>query len=186
MTKVVSFSLSPYPSTFYSEEKFPLIEGGLIFNFLKQEIELFYHLTLPPSPSPSPLVPSPLLPTLSSSFPLRQTDLWKKTCFEFFWKEDSSTHSYFEANFSPSLAWNIFSFQNYRSSNNLSQHLKASVQWGASVHSFTLRSVLYGIKKPILWHATAILEYPKGPLYYSQRLVKESPPDFHLLDHFCP
>ena len=57
-----------------------------------------------------------VLPTLSSTH-ARKDRLWEQTCFEVFWAlgaEKSDEDPYWELNFSPTGAWNVFSLEGYR------------------------------------------------------------------------
>ncbi|MGB3672502.1 MAG: DOMON-like domain-containing protein [Phormidesmis sp.] len=57
-----------------------------------------------------------VLPTLSSTH-ARQDRLWEQTCFEVFWAlgaEKSDEDPYWELNFSPTGAWNVFALEGYR------------------------------------------------------------------------
>ncbi len=57
-----------------------------------------------------------VLPPLNSSSD-RQDRLWEKTCFEIFWSigaQKSDEDAYWELNFSPTGAWNVFALAGYR------------------------------------------------------------------------
>ncbi len=56
------------------------------------------------------------LPTLNSTH-ARQDRIWEQTCFELFWSvgaEKSDEDPYWELNFSPTGAWNVFTLERYR------------------------------------------------------------------------
>ncbi len=55
------------------------------------------------------------LPSSHEDLKERAHDLWRETCFEFFFCPINSTGEYFEINLSPHGMWNSYVFQSYRS-----------------------------------------------------------------------
>lgn len=96
----------------YSWDLLPFEETSLSVSVqLKLEELLELHFTI--------LDPDRLLswPEKTAS-PSRKVGLWQQTCLEFFSKNNHDP-SYIEWNFSPSLDWNCFQFEDYRKPENL-------------------------------------------------------------------
>lgn len=117
---------------------------------------------------------------------VQQGDLWKQTCFEFF-LSDTST-KYVEFNGSPSGAWALYFFDDYRQKSAdqsvfllkpelLTRVYSASqlkARWVVNMSGFErhidLMHIGYGL--------TAVLKTASDTLYYAMEHVGENP-DFH-------
>ena len=120
----------------------------------------------------------------------RADGLWKTTCFEWFIKPVSS-ESYWEANFSPSGAWNIYFLEGYRrnlipedrglismlitESFSTEWHLKAQID-------FSKMKISPGTEFKA--HLSAVIETVNDQKNYWSLKHSQKQPDFHHPDHF--
>lgn len=70
------------------------------------------------------------LPAIAQQ-PMRSDDLWKRTCFECFFKQPEST-AYYELNVCPDGHWNLYRFSDYRKG-----MAEASTIRSLPVHTYT-------------------------------------------------
>lgn len=130
------------------------------------------------------LVPNP------KTNPSRMRGLWKSTCFEVFWKE-TELANYWEMNLSPSLDWNVFGFQSYRSDIEKEDLRFESVACASDRYedriifdvSLDLKKCAYEFRK-IQVSCTAVLEHKSGAKSYWAFKHPGIKPDFHHQDSF--
>ncbi len=120
----------------------------------------------------------------------RADGLWKTTCFEWFIKPVSNEF-YWEANFSPSGAWNIYFLEGYRKNlipedrglisklitegSSTEWHLKAQID-------FSKLKLPPGTEFKA--HLSAVIETVDDQKTYWSLKHSQKQPDFHHPDHF--
>jgi hypothetical protein len=135
----------------------------------------------------------------NNSTPLvRKEDLWKKTCFEFFWSPlGTNSTNYVEWNFTPEREWDIFYFHSYR--NPIFHELqngdagiisiKSSLEGNTfilKVHLFLSEILSQGLKLTTgnrleRANVSSILVTEKNEKHYFAKMHKNADkPDFHL------
>ncbi len=92
------FELIPYPA-----DHIPNIRIAVDIERNENQLSLLYGVK---GAIDNILLPEPSIPT-------RQDDLWQATCFEFFFALPDAP-DYWEANLSPSGAWNLYHMDAYR------------------------------------------------------------------------
>lgn len=125
-----------------------------------------------------------LLPPPSAS--LRENELWKHTCFEFFWSTDDQTPAYWEWNFSPSKKWNCYRLAYSRAP---LEPESAITQTEISTHSgpntYRLEA---SFRFPPSWPKSgpfglsAVIEYQNASKTYWALRHTAARPDFHRRD----
>lgn len=124
----------------------------------------------------------------------RRDELWKTTVFELFLTTQASA-KYFEVNLSPGGDWNIYSFEDYRSGMARVAAITHSPLKRASHSSATDGQVsgsldgsldlsLFPLVGPVVFGATAVLEYQDGRKEYWALAHAGEKPDFHLRASF--
>ncbi|MGL1932349.1 MAG: DOMON-like domain-containing protein [Desulfotalea sp.] len=114
----------------------------------------------------------------------REKDLWKNTCFELFLSRENQKQ-YLEINLSPSGAWNVYAFDDYRLGmrEDLSlEHLNIQTRYESGL--FTLQCKLAINKKsfdnkPLQVGVAAVLAHPESLNTYWALKHNCDLPDFH-------
>lgn len=121
----------------------------------------------------------------------RADNLWKSTCLEWF-LHPSSGDSYWEANFSPTGAWNLYRLDGYRRGLRPEHRASAPVcraqRDGADfvvVFSFDLTFLLKELSSVPEWRfaPALVLELNDGSKHYFSLAHTQPSPDFHHPDH---
>jgi hypothetical protein len=126
------------------------------------------------------------MPTTDS----RQDELWQTTCAELFLKIPTNK-AYWEFNFSPSGAWNAYSFTDYRTDRKPELNID-SVNIKNSIESDTHRCLvvefsLTGLNladQTLQCGITAVAELSDHEKFYYALTHSSEKPDFHLADSF--
>ena len=171
-----TFKLIPYPLT-----QIPNI--SIAGELERIENQLSIHYTVQGD------IENILLPESSASA-ARQDDLWKATCFEFFFAIPNSPE-YWEANISPSNAWNFYHMDAYRRigfrEETRTQQLPFEFQKTDGKYlldvSMNLGPILY-VEQKIQVGITAIIQTTDGNEAYWALAHPGSQADFHLRESF--
>jgi hypothetical protein len=114
----------------------------------------------------------------------RRDELWKTTCFELFFGEPGA-NKYFEANFSPSGNWALYSFDDYRSGMKNETSIKIEIsEFRISSESAEFRVSLALIDSALAGRdleasPTAGIENKSGAISYWAMKHASDKPDFH-------
>lgn len=127
------------------------------------------------------------------SQPIRSKGLWKSTCFEVFWK-DVKQSSYWELNVSPSLDWNVYSFQSYRSDAEKEDLLFKSIDRSIEKENQSEGRLILNLNinldhssskfQELAISCTAVLEHVSGIKSYWAFKHASPKPDFHHVESF--
>ena len=127
-------------------------------------------------------------PLAKQSAERRQNELWKHTCFEAFVRP-AGRSEYVEFNFSPSLEWAAYQFDDYRMGmRNADVPIPAVIP---TLHSnrFELSARIelpdWGADQWLINFAAVIEEKSGRQSYWALRHPSEGPPDFHHPDCFA-
>ncbi len=114
--------------------------------------------------------------------PNRQNELWRHTCFEVFARRPGA-RSYWEFNFSPKKAWNLYYFDKYRDPQpprGCEDFELLDISWKESCLSVEL---IPRMSDSALWlNFCAVMELHDGRLFYLSARPAPGKPDFHWLD----
>ncbi len=129
-----------------------------------------------------------VLPAQCTS-PLRRNNLWQRTCFECFLKEEDGS-GYYELNLSPDGCWNMYSFTTYR--NGMAEEpgivdLKSEVTRESRSCTLSCSLSLDGCIRPeqsIITGVSCVLEFSDGQKRYWALDHPGPQPDFHNPDSF--
>jgi len=118
----------------------------------------------------------------------RQNELWQGTCFELFLANKKS-NEYIELNLTPSLAWNLYHFDNEREGmSEISVKNKPLIKSSKIGNRYRLRYDLnlenFTLDKETLFNATAILLRKDGERTFWSPLDMREKPDFHDKAYF--
>lgn len=120
--------------------------------------------------------------------PTRKDELWKHTCLEAFFCEDSSPSTpYFEVNCSTSGDWNAYYFNSYRQGMSPALNLNVQLTQHQCSHDKALfRISIRGDIIARIHHlgVTAVVEFTEGSKSYYALKHAGSQPDFHLKESF--
>lgn len=109
---------------------------------------------------------------------VRRHEIWKYTCFEFFWKEPDS-EAYHELNLNQAGEWNIYDFTKYREPQPPTESKKYFVE-SLKVGPGFLRAVVHGFfSKKFEKNWTAVLLDKDSQTYYFALRHSKTKPDFH-------
>lgn len=120
----------------------------------------------------------------------RADGLWKTTCFEWFLKPHSG-EAYWEANFSPTGAWNIYLLDGYRK-NLLSEERVSnlplttemlSTEWHLNAQ-IDFSKIAFPAGTNFKAHLSAVIETVDDQKSYWSLKHTQKQPDFHHPDHF--
>jgi hypothetical protein len=123
------------------------------------------------------------------SIPLRQDNLWKTTCFEFF-ISPRTVSSYYEVNLSPNGSWNVYRFDSYRqgmATEKAIQQLTHATKMTASEMTLNCHFPLAPLaltSKPLQISITAVLAHRSGDTSYWATKHVAAQADFHHRDSF--
>lgn len=119
-----------------------------------------------------------------ADYPQRRDDLWKESCFEFFFAEVGS-EAYWEVNLSPSGHWNVYHFDSYREGMRREEKVVSLLcHIDSTPQSFTLEVVLdlgsmCPMDKPLHAGISAVLLSKNGNLSFWALAHPCGNPDFH-------
>ena len=114
----------------------------------------------------------------------REHDLWRGTCFEAFLRSREDER-YFEINLSPSLGWQVYGFERYRSGRFEPPVPHIRVTTRSTPWTYRLEAELGGLPEgPWSLNLTAVVEQADGALSYWALAHPPGAPDFHHADCF--
>lgn len=114
----------------------------------------------------------------------RAHELWKDTCFEFFWAEKGSD-AYYECNTNVFGKWNVYRFEAYRNPmppQETDEYAMIRIAVEGNTVMVTLVCV-HDIPSKLSCTLTAVLNTKEGELYYALA-HKGTQPDFHVRESF--
>lgn len=118
----------------------------------------------------------------------RTDNLWQKTCFELFVKNDIDSN-YWEYNLSPSGNWAIYAFESYRKGKFDELSIQGiPITTRQETNQFTLNSYITLPDKlsrqNLKIGLTTVVQDTNGDIYYYALKHTEKQPDFHVADSF--
>lgn len=119
--------------------------------------------------------------------PSRADDLWKHTCFEAFVREGAAK-GYAEFNFSPSLQWAAYRFDDYRAgmANADVESISIEVESQAARYQMLASTPLAApARAPLSLALSAVIEETNGRKSYWALRHPPGKPDFHHSDCFA-
>ena len=122
----------------------------------------------------------------ATSKPQRANELWKATCFELF-LADSKAETYYELNFSSSLAWNFYALKHYRAEVSEVKLLNDPIiQVFEENESFKIELELEGFdfSKFDICNLTCILLTKENERTFWSSKKMDEKPDFHDRKYF--
>jgi hypothetical protein len=121
----------------------------------------------------------------------RRLNLWEKTCFEFFIKNNHD--EYFELNFAPNFAWNVFYFQK-KGAPLVEFQLKHPISMdvlNSSDHFLLVVKIdkenfgtFFNDINKLRFSMTSVIKDKNSKLSYWALTHKDSRPNFHHFDSF--
>jgi hypothetical protein len=117
---------------------------------------------------------------------VRQDEIWKSTCFEFFLNPMYS-QNYYEFNFGLQPAWNCYQFLHYRQpqpAQRSSDFEFLSMSWQAKTKTIQVQVCNNSRFKKFKVSLTAIVKDKKGETHYFALKHAGLRPDYHLLESF--
>ncbi|MGZ3769507.1 MAG: DOMON-like domain-containing protein [Bdellovibrio sp.] len=127
-----------------------------------------------------------LWPAETASKKSRSDELWKSTCFEFFFSSEKNNETpYTEINCSPNSNWNAYSFSGYREGMKLNTdiqvNLKNNTQPQAENHltKFTVEIKSTTPMDARTYAPTMVIEFTDGEKSYWATSHPSPQPDFH-------
>ncbi len=121
-----------------------------------------------------------------SQMPIRQYEIWKSTCFEFFLSQKDSK-SYLEFNLSPSGAWDTYIFSDYRTPSKPVRFNDVElIDFDQTKSSVSARFKFLDLPFKSAYEAniTAVIEDNHGVHYYAYKHA-QTQPDFHHRPSIC-
>lgn len=130
------------------------------------------------------------LPAISA--PRFGSGLWQRTCFEAFFRSDS-TSVYYEFNFAPSTEWAAYQFNSYRTGMQMAREIRApAIEIHPGPEQYILRAsvtldALTALPCLGSWRLgmSAIIEDIRGGKSFWAMAHPPGKPDFHHLDCFA-
>lgn len=118
----------------------------------------------------------------------RKDGLWEQTCFEFFVSE-RGIKKYWEFNFSPSLDWQAYSFEEYRAGRKDAEGITVDLERYESQTHFELKVKVGGLDifekpKKLEGAMTSVLEDSANQKTYWATEHRAKTPDFHQRSSF--
>lgn len=178
-----SWTLKPFPDESIDQSR---LSPGLVAVKVWRDGERLcfeYRLSRLSSGFANVRIPEPASPAE------RRDGLWKTTCFEAFFGDIGSTE-YWELNVSPSLDWNLYRFENYRSGMAREERIELIERdWRTAEDGLELRCAVdlsrLGLHQvPIELSATAVIEHLDGAESFWAIEHGGDRPDFHLRNSF--
>lgn len=125
------------------------------------------------------LIPKPEIEILA-----RQDGLWNHTCFEAFLAIPNSP-SYYEFNFSPKSAWNVYKFTNYREPQPPKRSEDFSIKkMDVSGTKFIVQCENHTAFSQFEVSLNAVIEFHDHQKHYFALAHNGGKPDFHLRKNF--
>jgi|FLYM01.1.fsa_nt_gi hypothetical protein len=112
-----------------------------------------------------------------------KSELWKSTCFEFFWTEGGSPYK--EMNVSPTGDWQFMGFEDYRQRTPkewIEPQLEV-VEVKSTPRSYGLTCQLKGLSQISHFSPTMVLDLGGSLIYFASSHPKDRP-DFHDREHW--
>ncbi len=170
------FSLKPFPSA----SPVPDISITGDISRLSNKLAISYQLSGP--------MTEIMIPALTH-MPVRENELFKDTCFEFFLKP-VNLGQYWEFNLSPSGHWNVYHFQSYRKGMReepvfkmLPLRIKNRV--GALELALELNlDIIVPAEQSLKTAVSAVIRLIDGRLFYWALTHAGPAPDFHRAESF--
>ncbi|MGV1097928.1 DOMON-like domain-containing protein [Thiovibrio sp. JS02] len=119
----------------------------------------------------------------------RRDNLWQSTCFEVFWRR-ATENRYWELNLSPTGAWNVYAFSDYRKDMRQAEGVpppEIRVEHGIDRFRLDAELDLGGLclgNSPLRIGISAVLAHPEALLTYWALRHPENKPDFHSPRNF--
>lgn len=115
---------------------------------------------------------------------VRADDLWKRTCFEAFVRDDD-VETYTELNFSPSTEWAAYRFDHYRAGMRRFETTAPMITMLELNNCFELTATITRPAGPARFGFSAVIEEQNGAISYWALAHPPGKPDFHHADSFA-